>query len=202
MGRPERGQGRGRRFFRVGLHRGRAGSAVRGWGAAVLGAGCPGRAAPGVPVRPRCRRLGQGSPCAARELGRSCAEPVGRVPGASPMGSRARRPLPSVAGGTLGVAAPRSCARRWLCPCPRPRPELLLGGRGPGTALARCFGALTQTGLLRAQSHTWGHRVLLSRPPRIALTVLSLPAGPGLPIAHRWACEVWGLRGSRGMRGS
>lgn len=113
---------------------------------------------------------------------------LGGSPGLPPWAAGLRRPLHGVAGGSLGVAAPRSCARRWLCP--RPRPELLLGGRGPGTAFARCCGALTQTGLLRAQSHTWGHRVLLSRPPRIASTSLSLPAGLGLPIAHRWACEA------------
>lgn len=194
----------------------RAGAAGTGpgpWPSVVPGWAVPGpcglrRAGPGsgcarggeeLGVRAGRHGAGQGSPCAARELGRSCAGPVGRVPRASPVIAGLPRAVPAPSQGAgLGVAAPRSCARRRLCP--RSRPELPLGGRGPGTALARCRGALTQTELLRAQSHTWGHRVLLSRPPRIASTSPSLPAGPGLPFAHRQACEGWGLRGPRGMR--
>lgn len=53
------------------------------------GPGCPGRAAPGVPLS------GAGLPGAARELGRSCAGPVGRVPGASPVGSWAALAVPA-----------------------------------------------------------------------------------------------------------
>lgn len=177
---------------------------------AGLGSGCA-RGEEDLGVRAGQHRASRLGPAAAVWGRAPCVLPVSSAgPAQDQLGGSPRLP-PWAAGLPRAVPAPSQsrgshfgsrcsallCERRV---CPRPRPELPLGGRGPGTALARCCGALTQTGLLRAQSHTWRHRVLLSRPPRIASTSPSLPREPGLPFNHRQVCEVWGLRGPKGMR--
>lgn len=154
---------------------------------------------PGSTGRPGSAPLlppGQGSPCAVRELGRSRAGPVGRVPGAPPMGGRAapgcRGPFP-----VLPVREPRFCS------------PVRGGDSVPGPARSCCWAgeALAQrspgaVGLLRKL----GCSVPRVTPPAALeatserLDIAVPTRGVGLPFAHRPACGVWGLRGPRGMR--
>lgn len=105
-------RGRGSRTSRTGKRWGWAGCAVRGWGAAALGAASgrnlvsePGstRRSESVPVQ-RCSRAaeparnrvlpvspvrpawGRGERCGCQRPGSACAEPGGWVPGANPRG--------------------------------------------------------------------------------------------------------------------